>query len=72
MARRFQTGSREQLTPAELGELRQRLASMTLNELEIYYRASHNSCGYGAMRLPSARMVQEFVQAWKALRKVRG
>ena len=64
--------SRDQLTPAELTELRQRLASMKRHELEIYYKARHNACAYNIEnRVPSPRLIQEFVQAWKALRKFR-
>ena len=72
MARRPNTGSREQLTPAQLAELRGQLAAMSLNELEIFYRATHNACRYSGIRVPSPRIIQELVQAWKALRRVRG
>jgi hypothetical protein len=68
MARRPNTGSREQLGPAELVELRRKLEQMSRNELEIFYRATHNACRY-VMRLPSPRLIQELVQAWKTLRK---
>ncbi|MEI9976244.1 MAG: hypothetical protein WDO73_31880, partial [Ignavibacteriota bacterium] len=72
MARRPNTGSRETLSALELAALRQRLADMKPFEVEIYYKASHNACGYNVNgRVPSPRAVQEFVQAWKALRKMR-
>jgi hypothetical protein len=71
VARRRNTGNREQLTQGELGELRKRLSEMSLSTLEIFYRATHNACAYNAMRVPSPRLVQELVTAWKALRKVR-
>lgn len=68
MARRPNSGSSEQLGPAELLELRRKLDHMPHHELEIFYRATHNACRY-AVRLPSARLIQELVQAWKTLRK---
>jgi len=70
MARRRDLPSSEQLTKAELEDVRRRLAAMPLYELENFYRATHNACRY-AIRLPSPRMVQELVQAWKLLWKYR-
>jgi hypothetical protein len=69
VARRWNTGTREQLSPAELAELRKRLSEMSLSTLEIFYRATHNACAYHANRLPPPRLIQELVTAWKALRK---
>jgi hypothetical protein len=71
VARRPNTGNREQLTPVELVELRRRLSAMTLNELEGFYRATHNACAHADVHVPSPRIVQELVQAWRALRKAR-
>lgn len=72
MARRPNTGPKETLTPAELGALRTRLEGMKTYELEIFYKATHNACRYEVNgRVPCPRIVQEFVQAWKALRKMR-
>lgn len=68
MARRPNTGSGEQLGRAELLDLRRTLEQMTRNELEVFYRATHNACRF-VMRLPSPRLIQELVQAWKILRK---
>jgi hypothetical protein len=53
-----------------LVELRHKLEAMPHHELEIFYKASHNACAL-RMRLPSPRLIQELVQAWKTLR-VRG
>jgi len=70
MARRHYVQDRDQLTPAELEELRQNLAAMPRSKLEIYYKARHNACAYNIEgRVPSPRLIQEFVQAWKQLRK---
>ena len=71
MARRPNTGSREQLSAAELVELRTRLAGMSRNELEGFYRATHNACAHADVRVPSPRVIQELVQAWKQLRRLK-
>ncbi len=69
MARRILSPQREQLTKDELSLLREKLTAMSRSELEIYYKASHNACRYN-VRVPSPRLIQELVQAWKAIRKV--
>ena len=69
MARRPNTGSREQLNREELARLRAELEAMQPSELDIFYKATHNACAYNAMRVPSPRMIQELVQAWRVLRK---
>ena len=68
MARRSTKPSSEQLTRAELETLRHRLDAMPRYELETFYKATHNACRY-VVRLPSPRMIQELVQAWRALRR---
>ena len=68
MARRPDHRAKEQLTATELDELRTRLEAMKVHEVEIYYKASHNACQY-SVHLPSPRLVQELVAAWKVLRK---
>jgi len=68
MARRREI-SNEKLTEAELAALRQRLSAMPLYELETFYKAVHNACRYTEVRAPA--VVQEFVQAWKAMRRVK-
>ena len=68
MARRSSSPSVEQLTRAEMEELRVKLDSMPRHELETFYKATHNACRY-VMRLPSPRLIQELVQAWRALRR---
>lgn len=57
-----------QLTEAELAELRAKLDGMPQHALEIYYKATHNACRF-EVRLPSARLMQELVTVWKALRR---
>jgi hypothetical protein len=68
MARRSTSPSTEQLARAELEELRLRLEAMPRHELETFYKATHNACRY-ALRLPSPRLIQELVQAWRAMRR---
>jgi len=71
MARRPNSGSRETLTTVELEALRVRLSAMKPFELEIFYKATHNACRYNVNgRVPCPRAIQEFAQAWKALRKM--
>jgi hypothetical protein len=72
MARRGRhTGSNEQLTPADLQQLRQKLEAMPAYELESRYRAIHNACRYEIQgRVPTPAIMQELVTAWKVLRKV--
>ena len=72
MARKPNRGTREQLTPTDLAELRQRLSAMKTYELEIFYKAAHNACRYEAQgRVPCPRVIQELVQAWKLLRRAK-
>jgi hypothetical protein len=66
--RRFNSPSREQLDRAQLDELRKRLSAMPHHELAMFYRTTLNACRY-EVRVPSPRMIQELVQAWKLLRK---
>jgi hypothetical protein len=71
MARRFNSQRREQLDKTQLEELRTLLSAMPEHELALFYRTTLNACRY-EVRLPSPRMIQELVQAWKQLRKVVG
>ena len=70
MARRRDI-SNEMLNEAELAALRQRLSAMTLHDLESFYKATHNACRYTETRAPTPAVVQEFVQAWKQLRRAK-
>ncbi len=45
-----------------------KLETMPRHELETFYKATHNACRY-TLRLPSPRLIQELVQAWRALRR---
>ena len=70
MARRREIGN-EKLNETELAALRKRLSSMPLQGLESFYKAIHNACRYTETRAPAPAVVQEFVQAWKQLRRMK-
>jgi hypothetical protein len=59
--------SEAKLSIAELEEYRQ-VVQMTRTEAEREYVATHNACRLNAGRLPSPKLVQELVQAWKRVR----
>ena len=59
-----------QFNEAQLQELRERLQWMPRHELEMFYQAAHNACAYSVGRPPGPRLIQEFVQAWKALHRL--
>jgi hypothetical protein len=61
----------ETLNETELAALRLRLSTMSLHDLESFYKATHNACRYTETRAPASAVVQEFVQAWKQLRRVK-
>jgi hypothetical protein len=71
VARRPHLRSEEKLSVADLETYRQKLAQMTRTEAEREYIATHNACSLQAGRLPSPKLVQELVQAWKRLRAAR-
>lgn len=66
MARRPNHSPTEQLTPAELALLRERLEKMPEHELTVFYKATHNACRLN-VRVPPPRMMQELVQSWRVL-----
>jgi hypothetical protein len=43
---------------------------MSITGLQDFYRAAYYRCHLDSATIPSARAIQELVQAWKALRKV--
>ncbi|MCU1335923.1 MAG: hypothetical protein JWO19_1504 [Bryobacterales bacterium] len=61
----------EALSATELADLRRKLAAMKEHEVKSFYRSAHFRCELHEYRLPSARSVQELVQAWKQLRRWR-
>jgi len=69
MARRPQ--SEAVLSPKELCALRERLQMMSGTAVQNFYRGAHLACRIGPGHFPSARNIQELVQAWKQMRKWR-
>jgi hypothetical protein len=61
----------EVLSRDDLRELRRRLSQMSVTGVESFHRAAHYRCRYGAGQVPSARSIQEVVQAWKQIRRWR-
>jgi hypothetical protein len=58
------------MTPEELAALRLRLSRMSPTALLDNYFAAWTRCKMqGDGKPPPARLIQELVQAWKALRK---
>jgi hypothetical protein len=61
----------EVLSRKDLAELQQRLSMMGQTAVQDFYRSAHFVCRLGPGHFPSARAIQELVQAWKHLRKWR-
>jgi len=59
------------LTAEELQNLRRQLSKMKEHELKAFYASAHHRCELHECRFPSARSIQELVQAWKELRRWR-
>jgi hypothetical protein len=55
-------------TAPQLVELRHTLASLSMADLEIHYKAAHGACKYVGRRVP-AKFIQELVQAWRELER---
>ena len=70
MARRRDI-SNEKLSEADLVSLRKRLEAMSLHDVENYYKSTLNACRFTEHRAPAPIIVQEFVQVWKVLRKMK-
>jgi hypothetical protein len=67
MARRPDV-SKQVLTRQELEQLNHRLAAMSLRAVRDFYHSAYLSCRLDMNRVPSARNIQELVQAWKQIR----
>jgi hypothetical protein len=70
MARRLQPPD-EILTRKDLAELQRRLSMMSITAVQDFYQYTHSACRIGPGHFPSARAIQELVQAWKQMRKWR-
>jgi hypothetical protein len=70
MARRPQPPD-EVLSRKDLAELQRRLSMMSVTALQDFYQYTHSACRIFPGHFPSARAIQELVQAWKQIRKRR-
>lgn len=70
MARRPQPPD-EVLSRKELTELQRRLSMMSTTAVQDFYQSAHSVCRIGPGHFPSARAIQELVQAWRQIRKWR-
>jgi hypothetical protein len=61
----------EMLSPRGLAELQQRLSMMSITAVQDFYQYTHSACRIYPGHFPSARSIQELVQAWKQMRKWR-
>ena len=61
----------EVLSRKDLAELQHRLTMMSGTAVEDFYRSAHMVCRIAPGHFPSARAIQELVQAWKQMRKWR-
>ena len=62
--------SKAMLTREELEALQRRLSNMsTTTAVQDFYRTAHLACRFQEDRVPSARSIQELVQAQKNMRK---
>ena len=57
------------LSREDLAELQRRLHQMSVTGVEDFYRTAYIACRLDGDRVPSPRLIQELVQAWKQMRK---
>jgi hypothetical protein len=68
MARRPEV-QQQMLSRDDLAVLKRRLDQMSVTGVQDFYRTAYLACRVDGDRVPSARSVQELVQAWKQMRK---
>jgi hypothetical protein len=61
----------EILSRKDLADLQRRLSMMSVTAVQDFYQYTHSACRIGPGHFPSARAIQERVQAWKQMRKWR-
>lgn len=69
MGRQTHENENDKLTAEQLVELRARFATMSRDDLMIKYKCCVTAFGHPEIRLPSPECVQQFVQAWRELRR---
>jgi len=71
MARRPDLRSDEVMSPEDLKQYRNSLSRLSLDAVRHAYQTAYARCRMVNDRVPSARSIQELVQAWKQLWKAR-
>ena len=71
MARRPDFRNDEIMSREDLKEIRDRLAHLSIDAVRHAYQTAYARCRMVNDRVPSARSMQELVQAWKQLWKWR-
>jgi hypothetical protein len=59
---------RDALTREQLASLQRRLATMSITGVRDFYFGAYLRCRLDGDEVPSARAIQELMQAWKQLR----
>lgn len=69
MARKPDLRNREEdvLSPADLRQMREGLSRLSMEAVRHAYQTAYARCRMVNDRVPSARSMQELVQAWKQL-----
>ena len=69
MARRsdFRDKKEDVLSPADLKQMREGLSRLSIEAVRHAYQTAYARCRMVNDRVPSARSIQELVQAWKQL-----
>ena len=71
MSRRHHLSENDFMTRNDLNQLRQSLAHLSIDAVRHAYQTAYARCRMVNDRIPSARSIQELVQAWKQLWKSR-
>lgn len=72
MAKRPDFAPERPLSAEQLADMRRKFALLSTPSLQHAYAEAHDRCKLGRDgRPPKAEFIQELVQAWKQLRKVR-
>jgi hypothetical protein len=58
----------DKLTEVQLAELRRKLSMMSITALMDSYRSAYFQCKLEGDKIPTARVVQTLVHAWKEMR----
>jgi hypothetical protein len=56
------------MSRSELVEHQRKLSTMSVTAIQDFYRAAYYRCRLENDGVPTARSIQELVQAWKAMR----